>query len=105
MALQVLIHCDIPNACYMEYTSEIAEAPQDYDRVVSRVIPFDRCDTYECIRIQIVNDLVLEGDKSFNVSLTSPVGEIAVSPSRATVNIIRDADSKLYVVRYKKPSN
>ena len=73
--------------------------------MVSRVISFVRCDTNECLRIQIVNDLVLEGDESFIVSLTSPVGEIAVSPSRATVNIIRDADSKLYMVGYKKPSN
>ena len=71
--------------------------------MVSEVIPFVRCDTYECTHIKIVNDLVLEGDELFDISLTSPVGKIAVSPSRATVNIIRDADSKLYMVGYRKP--
>ena len=73
--------------------------------MVSRVIPFNRCDTNECVRIQIVNDLILEGDEVFNVSLRSLV-HIAVSPSHATVRIYGDNDSKLYLIsplKIRKP--
>ena len=68
--------------------------------MVSRVMPFNRCDTSECVRIQIVNDLVLEGDESFDISLRSLVQEIGVSPSHATVRIYGDNDSKLYTIPY-----
>ena len=97
MALQVQIRCDIPNACDNGVCLFIAVTPQDYDHVVSRVIPFDRCDTCECTHIHIVNDLILEEDESFNISLTSHGQEIAVSPSRATI-IVWDTDSKLNMI-------
>ena len=73
----------------------------------SRVIQFDRCDsvTTECTRIPIVNDLVLEGDEFFNVSVRTDVEDIEINPSRATVRIYGDNDSKLYMISYKEPSN
>ena len=73
--------------------------------MVSRVIPFVRCDTTVCTRIQIVNDLVLEGEESFNVLVRTDVQDIKVSPSRATVEIYGDNDCKLYMIGYKEPSN
>ena len=70
--------------------------------MVSRVILFNRCDTSECVRIQIVNDLVLEGDELFDISLRALdlVQNIAVSPSHVTVRIYGDTDSKLYTIPY-----
>ena len=70
--------------------------------MVSRVMPFNRCDTSECVRIQIVNDLVLEGDESFDISLRSVdlVQNIAFSPSHVTVRIYGDNDSELYTIPY-----
>ena len=68
------------------------------------MVLFPRCDTHECVRIQIVNDLILEGDEVFNVSLTPHVPDVEVSPSyaRTTVRIYGDADSKLYMIGYKR---
>ena len=73
--------------------------------MASRVIPFNRCYTTECTRIQIVNDLVLEGDELFDVSVETDVEYIEVNPSHATVRIYGDNDSKLYMIGYKEPSN
>ena len=53
-----------------------------------------------------MNDLILEGDESFNISLRSLVQNIAVSPSHATVRIYGDNDSKLYMIgplKIRKP--
>lgn len=73
----------------------IAVAPQDYEHVVSQNILFDICATRACVRIQIVNDLILEEDETFDISLTCLERWISVNPSHATVKIVRDAESKL----------
>ena len=106
MSLQVLIHCDIPNTCDMEYASLL----QLLHKIMNTYLKSYRFPDVIHMNVSVyrfVNDLILEGDELFNVSLTPHVPDVEVSPSfaRTTVRIYGDADSKLYMIGYKKPSN
>ena len=56
------------------------------DTMLSRTVP-----------ITIVNDGVVEGNETFNVTLTTSDNAVVLNPVTATVDIQDDGDSKLSV--------
>ena len=60
----------------------------------SNLLEFESCATRQCLEIEILNDLVLEDDESFNVTLSLDAGtskNILLGVTTAEVLII-DAD-------------
>ena len=63
---------------------------------VSQLVEFDTCEKRGCVNITILEDLVLEVNETFTVTLDSPAGldpRISLDPTRGEILII-DNDGK-----------
>ena len=68
----------------------VVVSPMDFT-AVSRLLRIEACETMKCVNISIVNDFILEGTESFNVTLRSENVPIAVTidPAEAVVLIFQ----------------
>ena len=64
---------------------------------MSTTLTFDPCSKQSCTSISINNDLQLEADESFYVSLSSSRNDkIELNPAMARVHIVSDSNGALY---------
>lgn len=73
----------------------------DFVSLESLELTFGSNQTTQCVIVYIVDDNVVEGDESFNITLTGGMDDAVVIPNPQAIGIIKDLDG-MYVYSYHR---